>query len=55
MTLPDGNASGDTEDDDFLLEYHTEALVTAICDVTLRVTNGQKSRMCPAWAWRCLG
>ncbi len=45
QTLPDGNASGDTEDEDFLLEYHTEALVTAICDLTLRVTNGQKSNV----------
>ncbi len=43
QTFPEGNASEETEDEDLLLEYHTEALVAAICDLTLQVTNGQKA------------
>ncbi len=42
MTFPEGVQTGDPEDDDSLVEYHTDALVDAICDITLRAANGQK-------------
>ena len=45
QTFPEGESIDETEDEDLLLEYHTEALVRAICDLTLKVTNGQKTNI----------
>ena len=42
VTFPEGVDSGDSEYDDSLVEYHTDALVEAICDITLSAANGQK-------------
>ncbi len=42
LTFPEGVQQGDPEDDDSLVEYHTDALVDAICDITQRAADGQK-------------
>ena len=41
-TFPEGVQQGDPEDDDSLVEYHTDALVDAICAITLQVADGHK-------------
>ena len=45
LNFPEAVQHDGLEDEDQLLEYHTEALVSAICDLTLHVTNGQKSNV----------
>ena len=45
QTFPEGTSWEEAEDEDLLLEYHTEDLVAAVCDLTLRVTNGQKTNI----------
>ena len=45
LTFPEGTAPGDPEDDDSLVEYHTDALVEAICDLTIRVADGQQDEV----------
>jgi glucokinase len=45
LQFPEGSLPRDPEDDDSLIEYHTEALVEAICDITLRTANGQKDNI----------
>ena len=45
LNFPEGVSSGDSEDEDQLLEHHTEALVAAICDLTLQVAGAQKDRI----------
>ncbi len=40
--FPDSAIPRDPEGDYSLVEYHTDALVAAICDITLRTADGQK-------------
>ena len=42
LHFPEHNPSKDGDDDNGLMEYHTDALVAAICDITLRAADGQK-------------
>ena len=39
--FPLSATQGDPEDDSSLVEYHTDALVEAICDLTLKTADGQ--------------
>jgi glucokinase len=41
LCFPEGNKPLDPEEDQSLVEFHTDALVSAICDITLRAANGQ--------------
>lgn len=45
LNFPEGVSSGDPEDEDQLLEHHTEALVEAICDLTFQVAGAHRSRV----------
>ncbi len=42
LSFPEGELPNDLEDDDSLLVFHTDALVEAICDLTVRAANGHK-------------
>lgn len=42
LSFPQGDLPVDGEDENSLVEYHTDALVAAICDITLQAANGQK-------------
>jgi len=42
VNFPEGNLPRDPEDDDSLVEYHTDALVEAICDITMRISDGKR-------------
>ena len=42
LSFPDGDSPADQDDENSLVEYHTDALVAAICDITLRAADGQK-------------
>ncbi len=41
LRYPESDAPAENEDDCSLVEYHTEALVEAICDITIRAANGR--------------
>ena len=45
LTFPEADQPDGPEDEDQLLEFHTEALVSSVCDLTLRVTNGRKKNV----------
>ncbi len=40
--FPESAIPRDPEDDNSLVEYHTDALVAAVCDIALRTADGQK-------------
>lgn len=40
LTFPESAAPYDVDDADLLIEYHTEALVEAICDIAIRTADG---------------
>ena len=42
LVFPEGELPRDPEDDQSLVEYHTDALVKAICQLTLAAAGGQK-------------
>ena len=45
LMFPENDQPRDPEDDNSLVEYHTDALVEAICDVSLRVADGQREHV----------
>ncbi len=45
LMFPEGALPRDPEDDNSLVEYHTDALVAAICDITLRAADGEKNHV----------
>ncbi len=45
LCYPEGNVPGDLEEDDSLVELHTDALVDAICEITLRAVDGDHSNL----------
>jgi glucokinase len=45
LMLPEGEAPPDPEDDNTLVEYHTDALISAICDITLQAADGQREQV----------
>lgn len=42
LTFPEGDMPRDPEDDDSLIEYHTDALVSAVCDIALRAAGAHR-------------
>ncbi len=43
LSFPETPVHGDVEDDNSLVEYHTDALVKAICDITVLAADGQSA------------
>lgn len=45
LSFPEGGPSEDPDDDDSLIEYHTDALVEAICTLTLKLVGARKGEV----------